>query len=112
MVMAVVNVGIVRVAVRDDLVAMRMGVGFGAVPGKRVGVLMVLIVLWNTLYINAILERLRKEGYPVTDEDAARLSPLIHDHANMLGRYSFTVPENVTRGELRPLRDPHEEEGA
>jgi hypothetical protein len=36
----------------------------------------------------------------------ARLSPLIHDHINMLGRYSFAMPETVARGELRPLRDP------
>ena len=36
----------------------------------------------------------------------ARLSPLIHDHINMLGRYSFAMPETVARGELRPLRNP------
>jgi hypothetical protein len=28
------------------------------------------------------------------------------DHINMLGRYAFTLPETVARGELRPLRDP------
>ena len=27
-------------------------------------------------------------------------------HINMLGRYAFTLPEAVARGELRPLRDP------
>lgn len=26
-------------------------------------------------------------------------------HINMLGRYSFSVPDSVVRGELRPLRD-------
>jgi hypothetical protein len=25
---------------------------------------------------------------------------------NMLGRYSFSVPDAVAKGELRPLRDP------
>ena len=25
---------------------------------------------------------------------------------NMLGRYAFTLPDMVARGELRPLRDP------
>ena len=25
----------------------------------------------------------------------------------MLGRYAFTLPETVARGELRPLRDPN-----
>jgi hypothetical protein len=28
------------------------------------------------------------------------------DHINMLGRYAFTLPEMVARGELPPLRDP------
>ena len=37
--------------------------------------------------------------------DLARLSPLSHKHFNMLGRYHFAVPEEVLRGELRPLRD-------
>jgi len=29
-------------------------------------------------------------------------------HINLLGRYAFSVPEAVTRGELRPLRNPAE----
>jgi len=45
------------------------------------------------------------EGYPVNDEDVSRLSPLLYEHINMLGRYSFSVPESVAKGELRPLRD-------
>ena len=45
-------------------------------------------------------------SYPVREEDERRLSPLPHDHLNMLGRYSFLVPEAVAKGQLRPLRDP------
>jgi hypothetical protein len=45
---------------------------------------------------------------PVRDEDVARLSLLGHEHINMLGRYAFTLPEPVTRGELRPLRNPNQ----
>jgi Tn3 transposase DDE domain len=65
-----------------------------------------VIVLWNTIYMEAALEQLRQNGHPVQDEDLARLSPLIHNHINLLGRYSFAVPEAVARGELRPLHDP------
>lgn len=65
-----------------------------------------VIVLWNTIYMDAALNRLRAEGYDVRDEDVARLSPLGFEHINMLGRYAFTLPEPVARGELRPLRDP------
>ena len=44
--------------------------------------------------------------HSVRPEDEARLSPLGHEHINLLGRYSFAVPESVARGELRPLRNP------
>ena len=67
-----------------------------------------VIILWNTIYMNAALEQLRKEGYPVKDEDVARLSPTMSHHINLLGRYSFTLPEPVARGALRPLRTPED----
>jgi Tn3 transposase DDE domain len=52
------------------------------------------------------VRQLRKEGFEVKDEDVARLSPLGHEHINMLGRYTFTLPDVVARGKLRPLRNP------
>ena len=73
------------------------------------GLVVNIIVLWNTIYMDAALAQLRKEGYPVRDEDVARLSPFVHErHINLLGRYSFAVPEAVARGELRPLRSPND----
>ena len=71
------------------------------------GLVVNMVVLWNTIYMDAALDRLRAEGYEARPEDAARLSPLGHGHVNMLGRYAFTLPDTVARGELRPLRDPH-----
>ncbi len=68
------------------------------------GLIVNMVVLWNTIYIKAALEQLGKEGFPIRDEDAARLSPLIHDHINMLGRYSFAMPDIVARGGLRPTQ--------
>lgn len=73
------------------------------------GLVLNMIVLWNTVYMEAALNQLRQDGYPVRDDDVARLSPLLHEHINMLGRYSFSVPEAVAKGELRPLRDPADE---
>jgi TnpA family transposase len=70
------------------------------------GLVLNIIVLWNTIYIDAALNQLRQEGYPVRDEDVSRLSPLIYEHINMLGRYSFAISDAVLRGELRKLRDP------
>jgi TnpA family transposase len=74
------------------------------------GLVVNIIVLWNTLYMTAAVERLKQHGYPVLDEDLARLSPLIYGHINMLGRYSFAVPDEVARGELRPLRNPDDDQ--
>lgn len=54
-----------------------------------------VVVLWNTIYMDAALEQLRAEGYEVCDEDVARLSPLGHTHINTLGRYAFTLPDTV-----------------
>ena len=73
---------------------------------SALGLVVNIIVLWNTLYMDAALNRLRAEGHDVRDEDVARLSPLGFEHINMLGRYAFTLPDAVARGELRPLRDP------
>ena len=39
------------------------------------------------------MNRLRADGFEVADEDVARLLPLLHEHINMLGRYSFSEPE-------------------
>ena len=35
------------------------------------------------------------------------LSPLGFKHVNMLDRYTFTLPDIVAHGELRPLREPN-----
>ena len=42
--------------------------------------------------MDAALTQLRKEGFPVYDEDVIRLSSFGHGHINMLGRYSFAMP--------------------
>ena len=76
---------------------------------SALGLVVNMIVLWNTIYSDAVLQQLRAEGYPVQAEDAARLSSFGHEHINLLGRYSFAVPDSVARGELRPLRGTHED---
>jgi len=70
------------------------------------GLVLNAIVLWNTRYLDAALTQLRRDGYPVEDANVERLSPLIHDHINLLGRYHFTNPDRNGGDQLRPLRDP------
>ena len=53
--------------------------------------------MWNTVYLDAALARLR-------DEDVVRLSPYVRRHLNVHGHYSFQLPDLV--GTRRALRDP------
>ena len=70
------------------------------------GLVVNAIVLWNTIYMDAALSYLRSSGIEVKSEDMARLSPLVHEKVNFLGRYSFTLPESIAKGQLRPLNHP------
>jgi hypothetical protein len=47
---------------------------------------------------------LRAEGYPVREEDFARLSPFVRHHLGVHGRFLFVLPD-LAAG-IRPLRDP------
>lgn len=49
------------------------------------------------------LSHLRMMGETPEEEHIARLSPLMHGHINMLGHYTFTLPDDILKGELRPL---------
>ena len=62
------------------------------------------IILWNTIYMTAVLDYLKQEGYPVTEEDIAHLLPARFDHINPYGKYRFDVAKNQDRQGLRPLR--------
>ena len=70
-----------------------------------IGLILNCIVLWNTRYMNAALDQLRAQGYLVLDEDVARLSPFLRDHLNVVGNYTFSLPDLGEAG-FRPLRDP------
>ena len=74
---------------------------------SALGLIVNVIVLWNMIYMDAALQQLRSEGFEVRDDDVARLSPLGHEHINMLGRYAFSLPDKIAPGELRPLRNPN-----
>jgi TnpA family transposase len=66
------------------------------------------LALWNTIYMQASLDHLKKQSIEIKIEDEARLSPLVNRHINMLGHYTFTLAENVTNGALRPLNQSFE----
>ena len=53
------------------------------------GLVVNAVVLWNTRYLQAGLAQEQPVGPASLPEEAARLSPLLHEHINMLGRYEF-----------------------
>ena len=65
------------------------------------------VVLWNTIYMDAAVNRLREQGEEIIEADLARLSPLINKHINMPGHYSFALAKGIKSGVLRPLNDPN-----
>ena len=66
-----------------------------------------VVVLWNTLYMDAALQQMQREGVAIQPADVERLTPLRHKHINLLGRYYFPVEDTLPH-HLRPLRDPDE----
>lgn len=59
--------------------------------------------------MNAALDQLRAQGRTVLDADVARLSPFVRHHLNVLGKYSFLLPELLAG--LRALRNPEDDDG-
>jgi hypothetical protein len=70
------------------------------------GLVVNALALFNTRYADRALAHLQRLGNQVDDGDIERLSPLTHHHVNVHGRYTFSVPEVVRDGELRPLHSP------
>jgi TnpA family transposase len=68
------------------------------------GLVLNMATLWNTVYLDAAVAKLRADGHPVRDEDVARLSAYIREHINVHGHRSFELGD-LGAGQ-RPLRDP------
>src|SRR5262245_21831711 len=62
------------------------------------------VIIWNTVYMQAALDQLRSEGYPVHEEDVTHLSPARFEHINPFGKYSFPIEQARRRVGLRTLR--------
>jgi TnpA family transposase len=64
------------------------------------------VIIWNTVYMAAVVEQLKQEGYPVHDSDLAHVWPTRYAHVNVYGKYHFNIEEVHRRHGLRPLRQP------
>jgi len=64
------------------------------------------VIVWNTVYMAAVVEQLKQEGSPVQESDLAHVWPTRYAHINVYGKYHFNVDEAHARKGLRPLQSP------
>ena len=57
------------------------------------------VVTWNTVYMAAVIDRLRAEGKTVNEEDIARLSPARYEHIDDVKR--LLKDQQLSRGLTR-----------
>jgi hypothetical protein len=69
------------------------------------GLVLNWVVLWTTVYLDGAVRQLRAQGYPVCEEEMARLSPFVSSHLGVHGTYSFVLPD-LAPGAIRELRAP------
>lgn len=62
------------------------------------------VIVWNTVYMAAVIDQLKAEGYPVQEGDLEHLWPTRYEHINVHGKYQFNIDEVFNRKGLRPLR--------
>jgi TnpA family transposase len=62
------------------------------------------VITWNTVYMAAAIDQIRREGHAVQDSDLAHLSPCRYEHINPYGKYAFEVDADLRGARLRPLR--------
>ncbi len=62
------------------------------------------IVLWNTVYLERVVQSLKAHGQSVDDSLLTHMSPLGWEHINLTGDYAWRQSKQVERGKFRPLR--------
>jgi TnpA family transposase len=68
------------------------------------------VIVWNTVYMQAIFDLMRAEGRPPSAEDVVHLSPARYEHVNIIGKFRFDLDVSVERlRELRPRREAESE---
>jgi TnpA family transposase len=64
------------------------------------------IIVWNTIYIQRVLDELLAAGELITTSEIERISPLAHQHIHLYGHYPFELA--TRRAGHRPLRAPQQ----
>lgn len=62
------------------------------------------MIVWNTVYLQAAIEGLRRQGEDITEADLVHLSPVRFRHINRYGKFRFDLGDYLAPSGLRPLR--------
>lgn len=62
------------------------------------------VMVWNTRYMEAVIQNLEQESYQINEDDLKHISPSRFEHINKYGRYNFNIEQEMARDTLRPLR--------
>jgi TnpA family transposase len=62
------------------------------------------IVLWNTVYLERVVEALRHQGQTIDDALLKHVAPIHWNHINLTGDYTWRQNKRVEKGGFRPLR--------
>lgn len=70
---------------------------------NALGLVTNVIIYWNSLYLEKVFEQMKAEGFNCSEEMIRRQSPLISDHINFVGKYTFRYKDGLSNGNLCPL---------
>jgi hypothetical protein len=62
------------------------------------------VIVWNTVYMQAAIEELRRRGHTIDEADFVHLSPVRFKHINRYGKFRFDIGDDLALTGLRPLR--------
>ena len=62
------------------------------------------IVLWNTVYVERVVQAMQVSGIAIDPEHLQYLSPLGWEHINLTGDYVWKSRGRLAQGKFRPLR--------
>jgi hypothetical protein len=62
------------------------------------------IVLWNTVYLERVIQHLKDNGQTVNEILLKHLSPLGWEHINLTGDYVWRQSKVMEKGEFRSLQ--------
>jgi hypothetical protein len=62
------------------------------------------IILWNTVYLERVIQHLKDNGQSVNESLFKHLSPLGWEHINLTGDYVWRQIKVIEKGEFRPLQ--------